>query len=179
MRDTVALTSKPVLPGQQLVQNGSGNLHLYSVPNAMPRAWAVHRIAAAPLAGEALRDQAYLEHGAPAVDACAGPETVSEVSRQATSVAYSATLHCRGLVMLAQTWDADWVAKLDGRGTTLWKADGTLSAVVVPAGQHRITLRYRPIAAYVGAGMTALGLLLLSWLIYSAARSTSRSASLL
>jgi uncharacterized membrane protein YfhO len=47
------------------------------------------------------------------------------------------------LLAINQTWDEGWSATTDGQPTRLWRTDVSLSAVVVPAGAHRVELVYR------------------------------------
>jgi hypothetical protein len=59
-----------------------------------------------------------------------------------------------------------WKAELDGRPVPLLKADGYLRAIALPAGEHRVVFRYRPLSVVVGGGLTlaaALAWLLLAW----------------
>lgn len=56
-----------------------------------------------------------------------------------------------------------WAAELDGAAVEIIRAYAGLSAVEIPAGQHMLTLRYRPLSFSLGAlysGLTWLGLAL-------------------
>lgn len=63
------------------------------------------------------------------------------------------------LLVLNRTWDAGWEATVDGAQVPLLRAQLGLQALVVPAGDHRIELRYRPLSFRVGLGLSAAGLL--------------------
>ncbi len=54
-----------------------------------------------------------------------------------------------------------WVAKIDQQPVTLFTADYLLRGLVVPAGKHRIELRYHALGARKGALISLLTLLLL------------------
>jgi uncharacterized membrane protein YfhO len=64
-----------------------------------------------------------------------------------------------GLLVLTDTYAPGWKAALDGRPVSLYVADHTFRAVVVPAGNHRVTFAYRPCGFYVGAALSLLGLI--------------------
>jgi Bacterial membrane protein YfhO len=59
-------------------------------------------------------------------------------------------------LVLADTWFPGWRARLDGRETTLWRADHAFRAVWVPAGRHEIEMRYAPDSLRVGAAISAV-----------------------
>jgi hypothetical protein len=57
-------------------------------------------------------------------------------------VAASATQ--RGIILLSEIFYPGWRAKVDGTPVPIIKADQVLRALVVPAGEHKIELLYRP-----------------------------------
>lgn len=63
------------------------------------------------------------------------------------------------LLVLTRSWDAGWEARVDGSATPTLRAQIALLAVVVPAGEHRLELLYRPLSFRIGLGLTAAGLL--------------------
>ncbi len=69
------------------------------------------------------------------------------------------TVDREGLLVLSQAWYPGWVATLDGRPATLRRANGLLSAVVVPPGSHHVQLTYRPPLALAGGSISAAALL--------------------
>ncbi len=163
------LGTKPAFPDQKQVFEGHEGLHVYDVPGAFARAWVVHRVAAPPLTDAALVNETFVEGGSPQVESCTGPENITQLS----STDYTAHLNCRGLVMIGNQWQPWWTAQIDGKRTKLWKAGGQVMAVAVPAGEHRITLRYRPVPAYIGAAMTGLGTVMLMLVLF---KRSQRSA---
>ncbi len=55
------------------------------------------------------------------------------------------------MLVIAQTWYPAWEASVDGQPTRLWRANHAFMAIEVPAGAHRVELRYRDRAFQKGA----------------------------
>src|SRR5947208_434590 len=63
-----------------------------------------------------------------------------------------------GHLVVAEAYQDGWKATLDGSEVPVRPANVLFRAVAVPAGSHRVELRYRPAAVYWGAALTATGL---------------------
>jgi hypothetical protein len=61
-----------------------------------------------------------------------------------------------GWLVLTDTWFPGWRARLDGRDTTLWRADHAFRAVQVPAGRHEIEMRFEPGSLRLGGALSLL-----------------------
>lgn len=73
-----------------------------------------------------------------------------------------------GWVVVADMWAPGWHAWVNGRASEVARADYTLRAVAVPAGESRVDLSYRPVEFVVGAATTAVTVgLLLACFIYT------------
>jgi len=68
-------------------------------------------------------------------------------------------------LVVTRSWDAGWEARLDGAAVPLLRCDLALMAVVVPAGEHTLTLAYRPAAFRAGAAVSGASLLVLLGLV--------------
>ena len=75
-----------------------------------------------------------------------------------------------GYLVLTRTHDRGWKARLDGVEVPLRRADLALSAVLVPAGAHRLELAYRPAAFRLGAGLSVASLVVLAGLVLAGRR---------
>jgi uncharacterized membrane protein YfhO len=63
-----------------------------------------------------------------------------------------------GYVILTETYRPGWRAEVDGEERPVLRAQSAFRAVAVPAGQHRVTLTYRPLSLMIGAGLSFLAL---------------------
>ncbi len=65
------------------------------------------------------------------------------------------------LLVLADLAYPGWRAAVDGRAATVHTVDGVLRGVLVPAGRHLVTFRYRPTSWLAGAVLSVLAAALL------------------
>ena len=80
-------------------------------------------------------------------------------------VTIQAELSRAGFVVLADAYDPGWRATVDGSPAPVLRANAVFRAVAVPAGQHRIEMRYRPAAATAGLAVSGLGLIIVLSLV--------------
>jgi uncharacterized membrane protein YfhO len=90
-----------------------------------------------------------------------GTTTVTQFAPEEITV--SVQTDTPAIVSLAHPHYPGWQATLDGVTTPLERAYGGFSAVAVPAGQHSLTLAYRPVSFRVG-----LWLSLITWVSIAA-----------
>ncbi len=69
-----------------------------------------------------------------------------------------------GLVVIAQSWHPAWRAYVDDQPVQLWRANHAFQALEVPAGRHRLELRYEDRAFDLGLMLAAPGLLACVWI---------------
>jgi hypothetical protein len=151
------------------VFTGASGLTVYRLDGAFPRAWAVHRLrrvpdrqaAAAIIRGRVqdLREEALMEGAPPALETCPGSDTVEWVEREAARLALRVVLPCTGMVVVSDTFYPGWRADVDGHEAPIHEVDGALRGVVVPAGGHVLTMRYRPASVFLGASLSLTGIL--------------------
>ena len=63
-----------------------------------------------------------------------------------------------GLLVVVRSFDPSWTASVDGRKVESLRADGFLTAVPVPAGEHEIVFAYRNGRILAGLAVTLLSL---------------------
>jgi hypothetical protein len=171
---------------EEVFQSKSG-MRLYRNTDAFPRAWIVHRAVTANekqlvetlASGFDLRQNALLTVAAPAMESCDGSEETAAIARyEPDLVELNATLACKGMLVVSETWYPGWSASVDGSAAKLYEVDGVIRGVAVDAGAHRVVLRYRPFSVYAGATMTAVGLLIGLLLLFRMKTSRRRSLAL-
>jgi hypothetical protein len=54
------------------------------------------------------------------------------------------------ILVFSDSYYPGWVAEVDGRATTIYRANITQRAVVVPAGDHQVRFRFQPLTVIVG-----------------------------
>ncbi len=141
---------------------------LSRVEGALPRAFAAAgvRHAEGQAAFDALVSPAFdplgevvLPPGSPvasAPGALAGE--VSALDLGLDRVTLEATLERPGLVVLLEAWDPGWTATVDGVPAPVLRANLVFRAVPVPAGRHRVEMRYRPREVVHGLVLSALAM---------------------
>lgn len=160
--------SEPKRPDtqQEVFQSQSG-VKLFRNTDAMPRVWIVHETStvkldkvASTLAAVDLRKHAVLTAPSPTLATCDdSKDAVSIASFAPDAIEYRATLACKGMVVMSETWYPGWFATVDGKAAEIYEADGAIRGIVVDAGSHTIALRYWPWSVYLGAAMSLSGLI--------------------
>ena len=70
-----------------------------------------------------------------------------------------------GLVVLTRSFDSGWRARLDGAPVPALRADLAFLGVLVPAGDHRVELEYRPPGYRTGLAISGASFVLLAALV--------------
>jgi hypothetical protein len=156
---------------------GASGLGVYRQAEAFPRAWAVHHVVrvshidrgremiSADLSK--MRDTAFMLNAPPKLEACGAPDDVALLQHDVDQVRIRADMACAGMVLLSDTFYPGWRARVDSELAPIHEVNGAMRGIVVPAGRHIVTLRYRPVSAIAGAAATLLGVALslaLYWL---------------
>jgi uncharacterized membrane protein YfhO len=74
-------------------------------------------------------------------------------------------------LVVSQTYYPGWQAAVDGIPTNVFRVDGTLTGVAVPAGTHEVRLVFRPLSFRIGLGLTMLSATILLTLLGGELRS--------
>lgn len=171
-----AVSNKPTAFHAHEVFTGSSGLKIYQNPDVLPRAFAVHEVFQVKSRGEltaaldsvagSLRSRTFVLTPPPALEQCASADEVTIQSYTAGHVKLAASLACRGIVILTDTWFPGWTATVDGREAQIHEAYGFVRGVVVDGGAHTVELRYRPRSVLLGGLATGLSALLALWAGY-------------
>jgi len=162
----------------ELAFDGDPDLNVYRNETALPRAFVVYQAIAAASHEEAwvrIHDAGFdpattvvLETDTPpAPAAAAGTVAVQFVEYSAGRAVFDLESPADGYLFLSDPFYPGWKAEVDGRPATILRADYAFRAVPVSAGQHRVTMQFRPVswrAGLIVSGLTALVLLALAGL---------------
>ena len=94
--------------------------------------------------------------GAPGGSAC-GPGGVAAVERyEPERVTVRARADGPAVLVLTDTWFPGWEATVDGKRAEVLEVDHALRGIALPAGEHRVELRFEPRSFRAGIGLTAV-----------------------
>jgi len=80
-------------------------------------------------------------------------------------------------LVVSEMYFPGWLAYVDGVPTAVYRTNYLFRGVVVPAGQHLVTFKYRPSSVTTGAAMSSLALVFVAVLLASSKRLFSRNAT--
>jgi hypothetical protein len=165
-----------------------GDAQLWRRAPSPPRAWLVGNarvIADDADAAGALADgfdfvqSAILSAPAPfppAAGALAG--TVSVIARSPERLTFEVDSPADGILVISENFYPGWQASVDGQPVDILRANLTLRAVPIRAGQHRIEMWYDPSSFRVGAAISLLTLAAcVGGLIYLRGREAQQPAA--
>lgn len=108
---------------------------------------------------------ALLDQPTPAVATAAAtaPESAEVIENAPELMRIAAHASAPGLLVVSEVAASGWRATVDGRPAPILVTDGVLRGIPIPAGDHVVTLRYRPtnlvvgtmVSVLVGIGMSA------------------------
>jgi hypothetical protein len=148
---------------------------IYENPNALPRAYIVHKAEVA--SGSALLERlvhpnfnvwttALLEEPLPPEQAAALEMAPLRSNSQALITHYGlheieveAEMAAAGLLVLSDTYYPGWQVAVDGAPAALLRTNYALRGVYLPEGVHQVVFRFIPWAFYVGLILTGLTLI--------------------
>ncbi|HJU22872.1 MAG TPA: YfhO family protein [Casimicrobiaceae bacterium] len=164
-----------------------GTSSIYRNERALPRAWLVSRVVAAK-PGEILRairtsvapdGSAYDPHAMAFVEeplrlqvtgsGGAGDVTIERFQDNEIELETQATRNA--FLVVSDVDYPGWTASIDGVDARVLRTDYALRGLPVPAGRHRVVLRYRPLAFYAGLAISLSALAALAAFVIAARRT--------
>ena len=155
----------------QLVYEGADGW-IYKIPNALPRAFIVPQIVAAPDAPTALAklvDETFDasksavvigDHTELSSDASQNFEGRAEITTdRLNELAIKTEATDMAMLVLNDSWDTGWTAYVDGSKRPVLRVNYAFRGVVLPAGEHSVVFRYRPPALLIGLVLSSVSLL--------------------
>jgi hypothetical protein len=146
---------------------------IYENTAALPHAWLVHDVrqadgmnGAQAFAAGTLdpRVTATVDGAPPAVAAAprTTPDQAAVTEYQPDYLAVTVKASANGFLVLSDVYADGWKATVDGKEARIYRANGALRGVAVPAGEHTVQFTYAPAALKLGlaiTGVTGLGMI--------------------
>jgi hypothetical protein len=151
---------------------------LYKNPAAFPRAWLVHSAIVEPRNENVfprLNDPKIDLHHTAFVNVPLDETLDASVSSaveqamvsnyEANRFSVSVTARGRALLVMSETFYPGWYATVNGKSVKIYKVDGDLRGVIVPAGNSEVKFRYTPLSVLLGGALSAIAFIgtLLFW----------------
>jgi hypothetical protein len=164
------IAAKPTDYASQEIFSGASGMKLFLQPDAFPRAWATHDLTRIQSQNQLnwyvanrldlLRSQALMFDAPPSLAPCPKAEdNVQLVEDQGSRVGVKAQLNCPAMIVVSDVYYPGWRAWVDGKPAPIYAVNGAMRGVMVPAGVHSVTMRYRPASVFLGAALTLTGIL--------------------
>lgn len=161
----VKLTELPGLASVGLYDSTPAGSRVFVAPSAVAEPDPLLQIDKLFEPGFALDTTAIIDHEPPPPAASAGPAGAPQaaiVEETTVSLLVEATApEGGGYLLLLDSFDPNWKARVDGRSVPILRADGVFRGVRLPAGRHEVRFVYRPRSFVIGATiscLTAIGL---------------------
>ncbi len=115
------------------------------------------------LAGKAIVDQRYAEALKEADSRGAGESTITLVEYQPNRLKYKVKVGGgKPLAVFSEIWyPKGWKAFIDGKETSIVRANYLLRALAIPAGEHEVEFRFEPASYKIGNKISLAGSLIL------------------
>jgi len=138
-------------------------VRVYEIPGAMPPvrfARGLLRVESLARAVElatfravavGLPQVAIVEGPGPATASNLPDGTISLVDRRTDRLELDVQVPADGFLVVAESYDPGWQATVDGAPVPIFRTNAVVQGIEVPAGRHRIVLRYRPEGLTAGA----------------------------
>ena len=156
-----------------------GEVKVYEVEGALPRAYVAHAIRQVrddTVALAVLRTQAFDPRAevlwseptaAPPVASPGVPDSVRPIRYDFNEVEYLVSSAAPGLFVAIDQYDPDWIATVDGTPAAIHRVNYLMRGVALPAGVHRVRFAYAPRALAAGIQISLasaiVALLLAGW----------------
>jgi hypothetical protein len=144
----------------------SGPWKVYENPSYCPRAWVVDRSTVNSSAEDIQRQiqeagfdplrMAFVDEAPPLQQSeeAAGPSSAVFDNYQNDAMRLRVTTQSPGLLVLSEMYYPGWEATVNGKSARIYKVDGILRGIVVPGGESRVEMRYRPLSVRLGAALS-------------------------
>jgi hypothetical protein len=166
-------------------------VRVYENPNVLPRAFMVHNIVqqSEDQVLETLQDPAFNWYRSAIVEDKIPDQQLAQLTGTAApsqsqvaitgydlhQVTVSADGPAAGLLVLSDAFYPGWSATVDGQPAPVYRVDGALRGVFVPAGSHNVRFSFRPTTLTASLALLVISLLVAAIMIVSSLWKRDRS----
>jgi len=171
-----------IFPGEFPLVFSDGGINIYENKDAYPRSFLVHKFQVTDSYENAqsiiknpdfdLRNEVVLENNLPIEQADLLTSSTLDERSSAKIVLYSSNKvtidvnsKSASLLILTDTYYPGWHAYVDGKESTIYRADGLVRAIFVPPGNHIVEFSYLPESFVIGVTISLITAGLLAFLI--------------
>lgn len=149
---------------------------VYALPDAAPHVYLAEQAFSAPdvpsalmrISGPAFRAGRDVVVVGGRTEEQFSPGTLTDLTLESSRILARVSLSGAGFLVVSDTLFPGWEATVDDAPTEILRVNGFLRGVRVPAGEHRVSVHYRPAAFHAGlAGSAAAGVTLLAVATFS------------
>ena len=166
------LAVKPIEGGKFRFAADLQGYRIYENPAVLPRCFLVHRVVAARNLEEAARalhaadfhpaEWAIVEGMGERIEPGTGAsESVEMISYRPTRVELRTNAASAALLVVADSYYPGWEAQVEGQDVRVYATDVGFRGIRVPAGEHRVTMRFLPHILYRSAALSLFALVTL------------------
>ncbi|MCS6859623.1 MAG: YfhO family protein, partial [Abditibacteriales bacterium] len=166
----------------------NGRPLLYENKNVLPRAWFVRQVKSVATWERARRfmDRAEFEPQKMAVVEGARVEFMGswvhgvitwwtgDYEVRPNRLALRCSTSQAAFLVLSEAWFSGWRAALNGEPQPLWRTNGVLRGMSLPAGQHTVTMTYAPTEFSVGCFLAMMGMATVVAMALAAGKAASQ-----
>ena len=164
------VATAPTPYASQQIFKGASGMKVFWQPDAFPRAWAVHSLIRIQSHHQVnwyvanhlddLHSEALIYDAPPALAPCANPKDDVQLKEdQGSRVGVSVNVNCASMVVVSDASYPGWRAYVDGTLAPIYQVNGAMRGVLVGAGRHSRTMRFRPPVVYGGAALSLIGII--------------------
>ncbi len=143
----------------------------HAVADPQPRAWLVTRavVSSHPktdIARISLPDEVLVEQSLPSPLPAGSPGTTKIVVDRPGRIDLNVACRTTQLAVINESFHDGWRATLDGKTVEALRINGDFLGLIVPAGDHEISLEFRPKSLIFGRVMSGFGLGLIVTIVF-------------
>ncbi|MEM7345281.1 MAG: YfhO family protein, partial [Chloroflexota bacterium] len=153
----------------------SEDLMVFEMGDPFPRAWFVDEVEEIPNGDQALarlasdnfdlRKKGIVESAIDVIAPVASDSSVDAIASSPTSLTLQTATSATHLLIISQIYYPGWQAEIDGQSVDVHRVNVIQQGLVIPPGDHAVTLSFRP-ATFMWGGYISITTLLTCLILY-------------